>query len=369
MESSLPYQIALTLIPKLSPVKARKLLNKFKIHEVFKATVDDLLTVDEITPAIAMNILKFSHWKRVEEELNFIERNQINTHFRGEESYPHRLLHCSDAPLLLYTKGNANLNVERMIAIVGTRKNSMAGKLATEKLIESLAPYQCSIVSGLAYGIDTIAHQAALQNKLPTLGVLAHGLDRIYPSANRNLAKKMIQQEGALITENRKGIQAEEFLFPKRNRIVAALTDATIVIESDNKGGSLLTAQLAFDYHRPVFALPGRILDTTSRGCLSLIKNNVAIMLTSVEDIAVELNWVPQSESLQWQQEKQHPGFDQATPEEKLLWSLIKKNEMVNFESLLRETNWSLTKLASALLNMELAGLIVSLPGNRYCVA
>lgn len=369
MKNSLPFQIALTLIPKLGPVKAKKLLNKFNIHEVFKAPVEELLKVAGITPTIADNIQQFNNWKIVEDELNFIERNQINTHFIGENSYPHRLVHCPDAPLLLFTKGIATLNAKRMIAIVGTRRNSIAGKLATEKLIELLVPYQCSIVSGLAYGIDTIAHEASLQNKLPTLGVLAHGLDRIYPASNRALAKKMIQQEGALITENRKGFQAEEFLFPKRNRIVAALTDATIVIESDNRGGSLLTAQLAYDYHRPVFALPGRISDKTSRGCLSLIKNNVAILLTSVEDIAVELNWVPQSESLQWQQEKQNADPEEVTPEEKLLWSLIKKNEIVNFEFLLRETNWSLTKLASALLNMELAGLIVSLPGNRYNVA
>jgi DNA processing protein len=369
MDNSLPYQIALTLIPKLGPVKAKRLIAKFNPHEVFKASPKELREIEGITPEIVQHIQQFNKWKLVEEELHFIERNQISTHFSGEKSYPHRLLHCPDAPILLYTKGNANLNAERMIAIVGTRRNSIAGKLATEKLIESLVPYQCSIVSGLAYGIDTIAHQAALQMNLPTLGVLAHGLDRIYPSSNRALAKKIIQQEGALVTENRKGIQAEEFLFPKRNRIVAALTDATIVIESDSKGGSLLTAQLAYDYHRPVFALPGRIADKTSRGCLSLIKNNVAIMLTSVEDIVIELNWVDKSESLQWQQEKHSPEREELTPEEKLVWELIKKNETATIEFLLKETHWSHPKLASALLNIELAGLIVSLPGNSFSIA
>jgi DNA processing protein len=361
VENSLPYQIALTLIPQLGPVKARQVLDKFDPDEVFKTSVEQLVADTGIPQKIATAIRQFNNWKLVEEELTFIERNQIKTHFIGQENYPHRLLHCNDAPLLLYSKGNANLNAEKMIAIVGTRRNSHAGKFTTEKLIESLVPFHCSIVSGLAYGIDTIAHQAALQEQLPTLGVLAHGLDRIYPSSNRALAKKIAQQEGALVTENRKGTQAEEFLFPRRNRIVAGITDAT-------KGGSLITAQLATDYHRPVFALPGRIIDKTSRGCLALIKNNQAILFTSVEDIAHELNWVPQSESLQWKEEKQHPVLENLSAEEKLIRSIIEKNETPSFEWILQQTDWPLTKLASVLLNMELAGLIVSLPGNRYGV-
>lgn len=368
METSLPYQIALTLIPQLGPVKAKKLLFQSEPEEVFKLSAEELQENHGLSCQLAMNIQQFDNWKCVEEELTFIERNQIKTHFITHEGYPHRLLHCPDAPILLYTKGNANLNAERMIAIVGTRRNTTAGKLATEKLIESLRTFQCSIVSGLAYGIDTIAHQAALRENLPTLGVLAHGLDQIYPSANRSLATKMIQQEGALVTENRKGVQAEEFLFPKRNRIVAGMTDATIVMESDLKGGSLITAQLAADYGRDVFAMPGKFIHKSSLGCLALIKNHVAMMLTSAEDIACELGWIHEADPLQWHKEKQKPNFMNLSADEMLLYNILEKNEMANFEFLLQETNWSLSKLSSALLNMELAGIIVSLRGNRYSV-
>lgn len=368
METSLPYQIALTLIPHLGPVKGKKLLEQLEPAEVFKLSTKDLVEIDGIGTLLATNIAQFDQWKRVEEELIFIERNQIKPLFIGQEGYPHRLLHCQDSPLLLYAKGNANLNAERMIAIVGTRQNTLAGKLATEKLIEALSPYNLSIVSGMAYGIDTIAHQAALREKIPTLGVLAHGLDRIYPTANRPLAKQIIQQEGALLTENRKGVQAEEFLFPKRNRLVAGMTDATIVIESDQKGGSLITAQLAADYGREVFAMPGRITDKSSSGCLALIKTQRAILFTRAEDITEWLGWTIEKSRTQSRDETHKALLENVSPEEKRLYAILQKNEITHFEGLLQETGWPLPKLSEILLNIELAGLIVSLPGNNYSV-
>ena len=191
METSLPFQIALTLIPQLGPVKGKKLLEQLEPPEIFNCPAKDLEKIEGIGTLLANNIAQFDQWKRVEEELTFIERNQIKPLFIGQQEYPHRLLHCNDAPLLLYVKGSAHLNAKRMIAVVGTRRNTLAGRLATEKLIEALSPYNISIVSGMAYGIDTIAHQAALREKIPTIGVLAHGLDRIYPPANRSLAKQI----------------------------------------------------------------------------------------------------------------------------------------------------------------------------------
>lgn len=368
METSLPFQIALTLIPQLGPVKGKKLLEQLEPPEIFNCPAKDLEKIEGIGTLLANNIAQFDQWKRVEEELTFIERNQIKPLFIGQQEYPHRLLHCNDAPLLLYVKGSAHLNAKRMIAVVGTRRNTLAGRLATEKLIEALSPYNISIVSGMAYGIDTIAHQAALREKIPTIGALAHGLDRIYPPANRSLAKQIIQQGGALLTENRKGVQAEEFLFPKRNRIVAGMTDATIVMESDLKGGSLITAQLAADYGREVFALPGRITDKCSSGCLAIIKKQRALLFTSAEDITDWLGWTIETDRTIMRDEKSKEIAENLSAEEKFLHRIIQKNETANFESLLQETSWPVTKLSGILLNMELAGLIVSLPGNCYSV-
>lgn len=368
MDTSLSYQIALTLIPQLGPVKGKKLLEQLEPHEIFNCPAKDLEKIEGIGPLLASHIVQFNQWKRVEEELRFIERNQIKTLFIGQEGYPNRLLHCNDSPLLLFVKGNAHLNAKRMIAVVGTRRNTLAGKLATEKLIEALCPYNISIVSGLAYGIDTIAHQAALRKNLPTIGVLAHGLDRIYPPANRSLAKQIIEQEGSLLTENRKGVQAEEFLFPKRNRIVAGMTDATIVIESDHKGGSLITAQLAADYGREVFALPGRVTDKYSSGCLALIKKQRALLFTCAEDITAWLGWTIEPHLTPTRKKESKEIVENLSAEEKILHRIIQKNESVNFELLIQETSWPLTKLSEVLLNMELAGLIVSLPGNCYSV-
>lgn len=371
MGDSLPYQIALTMVPKLGPVHGRLLLEYLSPEEIFKAPLSVLSAVEKLGAVRASAILQFNNWKLVEEEMLFMERNHIDPLFIGSENYPHRLVSCPDAPLLLYTKGAASLNAERMLAVVGTRRNTDYGRKSTEKLIEDLREAGVTIVSGMAYGIDTIAHRTALLHQLPTVGVLAHGLDRIYPASNRVLAREILKEGNALLTENRKGAQADKYLFPRRNRIVAGITDATVIIESDLKGGSLITASLASDYNREVFAVPGRWSDTNSKGCLELIKSQRALLLTSAEDL---LDWMGWKETNKESTNRSTATNDQPqlkglSEEEGFLYQLIAKEEEISFDMLAQKSGWSVSQLASTLLNVELAGLIVSLPSNRYQVS
>jgi DNA processing protein len=369
MENSLWYQIALTLIPQLGPARANKLLERFKLNEIFKQSRSDLEDVKGIYPALANAIVRFKEWKQVEEEIRFVERNKIKTFFIGSANYPQRLMHCTDPPLLLYGKGEAQLNADKMIAVVGTRKNSLYGRSCTELLIQELGAHGVTIVSGLAYGIDTLAHQYALREKLPTIGVLAHGLDRIYPASNQQLARQILEKNGALLTENRRGIQADKFLFPRRNRIVAGMTDATLVIESDYKGGSLITASLAAGYNRDVFALPGRITDKASRGCLELIKDQRAIMITSAKDLLFQLGWdEPKAASPKLGLETKMETLKELPEDEQMLYRIFIQKERLDIDEILLETGWTVTRISSTLLNMELAGLIVSLRANSFAV-
>ena len=369
MDPSLPYQIALTLVPKLGPVYGRRLLNHLEAADIFRSTPSELATIENLGSSRAQSIAQFDDWKTVEDELKFIERNHIVTHFIGKDGYPSRLLHCPDAPLLLYTRGNAELNAKKMLAIVGTRRNTDYGRKATQKLIEELRDSGVTIVSGMAYGIDTLAHHEALSMKLPTIGVLAHGLDRIYPASNRSLAKQILQEGGSLITENRKGIQSDKFLFPRRNRIVAGMTDATVVMETDRKGGSLITAGLAADYGRDVFALPGRTTDRASRGCIELIKSQRALVVTHAQDILLWMGWATPDDNAEGKITKKLPNLSALSDDEVFLFQLIAAEEESSFDSLLVKCGWTVTRISGALLNIELAGLIVSLRGNRYQIA
>lgn len=294
MSNDLLYQLSLTLVPNIGPVQAKILLQHFDAAEIFKARKTALEKIEGIGGIRANNIKAFTDFSKAEEEIGFIEKYKIKSLFLTDKDYPQRLLNCYDSPILLYYRGTADLNGSKVIAIVGTRNNSDYGKQVTEKLIKELATQNVLIVSGLAFGIDAIAHKSAIKNQLPTVGVLGHGLDQIYPSEHSGLAKDMIKHRGGLLTEFRSHSKPDKHNFPIRNRIVAGMSDATIVIETGIKGGSMITAELANGYNKDVFAFPGRTSDTKSAGCNYLIKNNKAVLLTDAQELIEMMGWESQ---------------------------------------------------------------------------
>jgi DNA processing protein len=264
---------------------------------------------------------------------------------------------------MLFYRGNANLNAPRIVAVIGTRINSAYGKQLTENLVQTLAQYNALVVSGLAFGIDAIAHKAALHHHAPTVGVLAHGLDCLYPTEHTNLAKEMIQQGGGLITEFCSDITAEKHHFPIRNRIVAGMCDAVVVIETGTKGGSMITAELANGYNRDVFAYPGRVTDAKSAGCNALIKNNKAILITNAQELAESLGWnEPQRKNYQPQKEL----FINLNAEEQALVGMLSEKKPVHIDELNLKCGLSTSSLVTAVLSLEMQNIVQALPGNRY---
>ena len=268
---------------------------------------------------------------------------------------------------MLYYRGTADLNTSRIVSIVGTRNNSEYGKTVCEKLVEDLANENILIISGLAYGIDTIAHKAALKNNLPTAGLLAHGLDRIYPPQNKTLAKQMIEN-GGLLTEFLSHTSPDKQNFPKRNRIVAGMCDCLVVIESGKKGGSLITAELANGYNKDVFAIPGKTTDTKSEGCNYLIKNNKASLISNGDDLLEMMNWSVRLRSGQQQTaaKKQRELFIEFTADEKTVVDILQQQDSLQIDQLYFKTGLSSSAIAAALLMLEMNGIIDSLPGKVY---
>lgn len=363
MSNDLLYQIALTLIPNIGDVHAKALVNIFGDAEsIFKAKKKELEIIEGIGTVRANSIKTFTDFTGSEAEMCFIEKYKITPLFITSENYPRRLLNCYDSPALLYYRGNANLNALKIISIVGTRNHSDYGRLTCEKIIEDLAGENILVVSGLAFGIDTIAHKASLKNNLQTIGVLAHGLDRIYPAQNKTLAKQMIEQ-GGLLTEFLSNSNADKQNFPKRNRIVAGICDAVIIIESGKKGGSLITAELGNSYNKDVFAIPGRVNDNKSEGCNYLIKNNKASLITSAQDLLEMMNWKENKKS---PAKKQRELFIELTADEKLLIDLLQNQETIQIDQLYFKSGLSSGAVAAALLSLEMQSIIASLPGKVY---
>jgi DNA processing protein len=291
MTDDLVYQIALTLVPNIGCVHAKILIEKYGDAEsIFKARKKELSALENIGLVRAAGIKAFQDFLQAEEEIKFIEKYKLQTLFITDKNYPQRLLHCYDSPTLLYYRGDTDLNASKIISVIGTRSNTEYGKQVTEKLIHDLKESNVLIISGLAFGIDAIAHKSALQNELETVAVLAHGMHTIYPHQHKALAKEIVQR-GGLLTEFRKGDKPDKHNFPKRNRIVAGMADATVVIETAIKGGSMITAELANNYNRDVFALPGRTTDPKSAGCNYLIQSNKAILYTNGQELIETLGW------------------------------------------------------------------------------
>jgi len=363
MQNDLLYQIALTLIPNIGDVNAKALINHFGTAEaIFHASKKEIDGLDGIGIVRAQSIKNFRDFSRAEEEIQFIKKYKIKPLFLTDKEYPQRLLNCFDSPPLLYYKGNADLNSSKIIAIVGTRNHNDYGKNICEKLIEELVNEDVIIVSGLAFGIDSIAHKTAVKNNLKTVGVLAHGLDRVYPSQNASLAKQMISC-GGLLTEFKSTTIPDRQNFPGRNRIVAGMSDAIIVIESGLKGGSLITAELGNGYNKDVFAIPGRVTDSKSEGCNYLIKNNKAALITCANDLLENMGWKQHKKP---SAKKQRELFIELSADEKIVIDILHIQEQVHIDELYFKSKLSSSAVAQALLMLEMQGVVSSLPGKIY---
>jgi DNA processing protein len=363
MNDSLKYKIALTLIPQIGDILAKKLLAYCgNAEQIFKEKKSALEKIPGIGSAYAQAVISHSIFDRAEEEIRFITENKIQPVFYSDPTYPKRLIYCEDSPIMLYFKGQTNLNAEKIISIVGTRDATAYGKEMCEKLISELAAHQVLIVSGLAYGIDTHAHRAAMEHQLPTVCVLAHGLDKIYPSVNKSMANKMLESGGWLSDFTSKVIPDKEN-FPRRNRIVAGISDATIVVESKAKGGSLITAEIANSYNRDVFAFPGRIDDVCSTGCNNLIRQHKAALIQSAADVAYLLGW---EKTLQTNAPVQRQLFLELKPNEELVVNLLKEKTQLAIDDLCLLSKLSMSTVSAVLLTLEFSGIIKSLPGKIY---
>lgn len=363
MSDSLKYKIALTLIPNIGDILAKRLVAYCgSVEAVFKEKKFSLERIPGIGSTFAKQVIDPSIFERAEEEIKFLEKNEIIPVFYLDKAYPKRLIHCEDSPVMLYFKGDANLNSEKIISIVGTREATDYGRSLCEKLISDLAEFNPLIVSGLAYGIDVCAHKAAMDNGLKTIGVFAHGMDKVYPALHRTIAEKMLGQGGLLTDFMSKTIPDREN-FPRRNRIVAGIADATIVIESKKDGGSLITADIANSYNRDVFAFPGKVGDVTSEGCNNIIKQNKAALIQSAADIIYIMGWEQKKKKNAPQQRQL---FVELNAEEEILVNLLKEKNIVNVDDLSLLAKMPMSKVSSLLLTLEFSGIVKSLPGKMY---
>ena len=362
---NLQYQIGISLIPGIGCITAKKLIAYIgSVDGIFREKKANLLKIPGVGDVLATEIMNANVLKKAEQEVEFISKYNIKTYFYLDDNYPHRLRHCNDSPVLLYSKGNCNLDAQKVINIVGTRNATDYGKQFTEKLIARLAESQHNplIVSGLAFGIDICAHKAALKHNLQTVGVMAHGLKSIYPAIHAKYAKEIVQH-GALLTEFTSEVLADRAFFVRRNRIVAGMSDATIVVESGEKGGALITADLANSYNRDVFAVPGRVDDVHSKGCNALIKQNKAALLEKFEDLEYILGWeaVPGKPKV-----IQRELFAAISDDEKVIIEIISKSGELSIDSICIEAEMPVSKVSPMLLNLEFAGMVRSLPGKVY---
>lgn len=366
MENSedLLYKIAISMIPGIGSVTTRNLIAYVgSVEGIFHEKEKSLLKIPGIGEINAQKIANQNVMEQAQREVEFIVRNQIQPHFYLDQNYPDRLKGCSDAPVILYTKGNANLNETRIISIVGTRNATNYGREVCDELIRNFAEksYRVLVVSGLAYGIDVQAHKSCLKYNLPTVGVLAHGLDTVYPSLHASIATKMLEN-GGLISDFPSNTKIDRQNFLRRNRIIAGLADATIIVESAEKGGALVTADIANSYNRDVFAFPGRSTDIYSRGCNKLIKLNEAVLIENQADLEKAMNWDvkgPINKPLQTSL------FAELTSEEQKLVDLLKGGDRF-IDELTLETKMPMSKVSALLLDMEFKGLVASLPGKIY---
>ncbi len=362
MENELLYQIALTKLDKVGPVTAKNLVSYCGgVEPVFRASKKQLLQIPGIGEETANGILRQSVFAEAEKELNFVLKNDIQVLFFLDAAYPKRLKHYPDCPTLLYYKGNADLNASRIVSVVGTRKPTNYGVSVCQKLIEDLKPFQLMVVSGLAYGIDIAAHRKCLEAGIPTIGVMGNGLSKVYPSLHRKVAEQMIAN-GGLLTEFAHHLRPDREHFPMRNRVVAGLCDALVVVESKKKGGSMITADLANGYNKDVFAFPGRNTDECSEGCNLLIKSHQASLLEGAKDLAYIMRWDKQISS----DSVQRSLFADLNSSQEQIVSLLLHHRELPIDQLTHHLQKPPSEMAAALLDLEFKGIVRTLPGKKY---
>lgn len=360
---SLLHQIALTFVPGIGDITAKALIEAFgSAEEVFAANKARLAEIPGIRKKVIQAILHKEGFDHAEKEIRFVEKYKIEPLFFTDDSYPKRLKNCYDAPILLYFKGDADLNKQKVISIVGTRNATAYGREITYRLVEGLKKHDVLVVSGLAHGIDGIAHKACLKSEILTIGVLGHGLDRIYPAAHRSLAEKMIRM-GGLLTEFPSSTNPDRENFPKRNRIVAGMADATIIVEASLKGGALITAELANSYNKDIFAFPGSVNDEFSAGCNFLIKTNRANLIAGIADLEYFLGWAEKKEV---NKEKQISLKLNLSADEQAVVDVLEAKGATAIDDLSLLTEFPQSKLAITILSLEMQGIIVALPGKMY---
>lgn len=362
-DTELLHLLALLKVDGVGDIVAKKLLNHFATAEnIFKAKANQLESIDGIGRVLIKNLKDKTVFNLAEAELKFIKENNINCLFYQDEKYPDRLKHCIDGPILLFTSGTIDFNNRKVISIVGTREITSYGTEFCKKFIEDLAPLNPIIVSGFAYGVDIVAHKIAMDLGLQTIGVVAHGLNQVYPKVHKKYVAKM-EQNGGFMTEFWSNSNPEKENFVKRNRIVAGISEATIVIESAEKGGSLITANLANDYNRDVFAVPGRTSDKFSQGCNNLIKTQKAHLLTSAADLIYILNWeLKQDETKAIQKQL----FVSLENDEQKIYDYLQKNGKQLLDVIALDCDFPVFRISSILLNMELKGVVRPLPGKLF---
>ena len=364
-KSDLHFTLALQCVPQIGDIKAKKLIHHCGSAEmVFRESASVLLKIPGIGKNIVKEISGSVYLKKAENEMKFIENNDFTCHYFLDDGYPSNLKHCVDGPILLFQRGNINLNNQRMLSVVGTRNITTSGRSFCEMLIDHLSVYNPVVVSGLAYGTDITAQVAAIEHNLQTIGCLAHGLNQIYPKRHSKYAGK-IEAFGGFFTDFWSTDDFSRNNFLKRNRIIAGLSEATVVIESAERGGSLVTADLANGYDREVFAVPGRVGDKFSVGCNNLIKSQRAHLLSEPADIPYLLNW--ELESVVKPIQKQL--FNELSPEEKTLISFLENNGKEDLDYIALKCEMPTFKVASLLLQMELKGLVRPLPGKSFELA
>lgn len=366
MDEDTLYQLALTRTKGIGPVYTKKLIHQFGSAKAVFHAGEEALTQVQMPPRLTHTILNSRDWTTLEKELLLLEKRGIRTLFFTDKDYPQRLLSFPESPALLFYKGKADLNAKKIIAVIGTRGPSEYGRQITEQIIRQLAQPNLLIISGLAYGIDACAHSAALKHNIPTVGILGHGLARIYPHEHTGLAKTMLS-EGGLLTSFGLNIGPESHHFPLRNNIVAGLCDALLVIETGRKGGSLITVTTAKDYGKKIFAIPGRLTDTRSTGCNMLIQQGTAELLLSGQQLQTSMGWEWPAGQIGTQAPLPFlaPAREQK-PQEQLLLKLLTETKSLSLDELSIQSQLEISAVAIHLLNLELQGLISTLPGQRY---
>jgi len=364
MSESLKYKIALSLISGIGGVLARNLVAYTgSVEGIFSESYKSLQKIPGIGEYHARLIKNANVLPKADREIDFIGKHDIQVYFYTDETYPRRLKNCYDSPILIYAKGNMNLDEQRVISIVGTRNATDYGKHVVEDLINEFSQrnYKILVVSGLAYGIDIYAHKSALKFEIPTVGVLAHGLDKLYPSLHKETAAKM-QELGGLLTDFSSATKIDPPNFIKRNRIIAGLSDATIVVESAEKGGALVTADIASSYNRDVFAFPGRAGDTYSRGCNQMIRNNGATLIEGIDDLEYFMGWDNNTKD----KVVQTSLFVDLNDEEQKIVDLLQEEGELFIDQISAQMKLPVSKISTILLNLEFKNVLDALPGKIY---